>query len=399
MRWFTCTPFPFGGGPDFFARDSGLLSRGFRMIGVESMAVMPGARKREDGTDLIRTDYANLESAEWWRGHKLDGVVLYAWGAPRYRRVAKAIRDSGTTLVLNQDSSGVVSPLCGIRPWLLEQAALSGGFGTIQAATRTLSQITKGLTLGLLRTDPLRALHLRQGDLIAALHPEAAHHFRKLCHVYGGERLAARVAVIPHPVDPSLKWEASSPPKQNRLIAIGRWDDEIQKRPALLTEVTGRLLAENSELEADIVGNLTERIDAWHSTLPTNIAARVKLHGNLPHQELAKLLHQARVFYCPSAYESFNIAAAEAMCCGCSVVAADLPAMASFRWFVSQNSGSLTAKDNADGHLNALRRELALWENGDRNPMVISHAWIDILHADKVALRIVKIIAEQEDPK
>ena len=42
MRWFTCTPFPFGGGPDFFARDSGLLCRGFRMIGVESMAVMPG---------------------------------------------------------------------------------------------------------------------------------------------------------------------------------------------------------------------------------------------------------------------------------------------------------------------------------------------------------------------
>jgi glycosyltransferase involved in cell wall biosynthesis len=205
--------------------------------------------------------------------------------------------------------------------------------------------------------------------------------------------------VIPHPVDPSLKWEASSPPKQNRLIAIGRWDDEIQKRPALLTEVTGRLLAENSELEADIVGNRTERIDAWHSTLPASIAARVKLHGKLPHQELAKLLHQARVFYCPSAYESFNIAAAEAMCCGCSVVAADLPAMASFRWFVSQNSGSLTAKDNADGHLDALRRELALWENSSRNPMVISHAWIDILHADKVALRIVKIIAEQKDPK
>lgn len=163
--------------------------------------------------------------------------------------------------------------------------------------------------------------------------------------------------------------------------------------------MTGRLLAENSELEADIVGNRTEHIDAWHSTLPTSIAARVKLHGKLPHQELAKLLHQARVFYCPSAYESFNIAAAEAMCWGCSVVAADLPAMASFRWFVSQDSGTLAAKDNADGHLDALRRELALWENSSRNPMVISDAWIDILHADKVALRIVKIIAEQQDPK
>jgi hypothetical protein len=204
--------------------------------------------------------------------------------------------------------------------------------------------------------------------------------------------------VIPHPVAPSLKWEASSPPKQNRLIAIGRWDDEIQKRPALLTEVTGRLLAKNSELEVDIVGNRTERIDAWHSSLPPSIAARINVHGKLPHQELAKLLHQARVFYCPSAYESFNIAAAEALCCGCSVVAADLPAMASFRWFVSQDSGTLAAKDNADGHLDALGREFALWENGGRDPMAVSSTWAATLHADKVAEHIVKIIAERKNP-
>ena len=394
-RWYTCTPFPFGCGPDFFTRDSGLLSRGFRAIGVESMAVMPGERKPEDEADLIRTDYADLESAEWWRGHKLDGVVLYAWGAPRYRRVAKAIRDSGAKLVLNQDSSGMVSPLCGIRPWLREQAALNGGFGTI----RTAVAFAKGLTLGLLRTDPLRAYHLRQGDIIAALHPEAAENFRKLCQIYGGKSLAERVAVIPHAISPSLAYEEGSPPKQNRMIAIGRWDDVIQKRPTLLTEVIGRLLFGNPSVVIEIVGNLTDQINLWHASLPPDAARRVHLHGKLPHEEIRRLLLAARVLYCPSAYESFHIAAAEALCCGCSVVAADLPAMASFRWFVSRSSGTLAATDDAGGHLDALGREFALWDNGSRDPLAISQTWVASLHADKVAERIIKVIAERQNPR
>lgn len=399
MRWFTCTPLPFGGGPDFFARDSGLLSRGFRKIGVESMAVMPGERKPEDEADLIRTDYANLESAEWWRAHKLDGVVLYAWGAPRYRRVAKAIHDSGTRLVLNQDSSGMVSPLSGIWPWLREQAALNGGRASPRTTIRTAAAIAKGITLGLLRTDPLRAAHLRQGDIIAALHPEAAENFRRLCWIYGGKKLAARVAVIPHAISPSLAYELSSPPKQNRIIAIGRWDDVIQKRPALLTEVIGRLLSQDVHVAVDIVGNLTEQIERWHHRLPPNISQRVLLHGKLPHGEIRCLLQAARILFCPSAYESFHIASAEALCCGCSVVAADMPAMASFRWFVSRESGTLATTDDAQGHLDALERELALWATGRRDPLAVSETWTATLHADKVAERIIKVIAERPNPR
>ena len=58
MRWFTCTPVEFGGGADFFARDSGLLCRGFQALGIDSRAVMPGPAKVLDEPDLIRTDYS-----------------------------------------------------------------------------------------------------------------------------------------------------------------------------------------------------------------------------------------------------------------------------------------------------------------------------------------------------
>ena len=132
MRFFTCTPVAFGGGADFFTRDSGLLCRGFQALGIDSRAVMPGARKPEECADLLRTDYKNLESAEWWRAQDLDGVVLYAWGRPRFRKVAAAIHNAGIFLVLNQDNGGLVSPLAGLRDWLAEQWIHGGqgrGFG------------------------------------------------------------------------------------------------------------------------------------------------------------------------------------------------------------------------------------------------------------------------------
>jgi glycosyltransferase involved in cell wall biosynthesis len=240
---------------------------------------------------------------------------------------------------------------------------------------------------------------LKQGDLIAALHPEAAKNFRRLCHIYGGMSLAERVSVIPHSISPSLAYEQVSPPKQNRIIAIGRWDDVIQKRPALLTEVIGRLLSQDEYVAVDLVGNLTERINAWQHSLPPDAARRVCLYGKLPHGEIRRLLLTARILYCPSAYESFHIASAEALCCGCSVVAADKPALASLRWFVSRDSGTLAATDEVQGHLDALERELALWETGRRDPMAISRTWCETLHADKVAERIIKVIAEHQNPR
>ena len=126
MRIYTCTPVAFGGGADFFSRDSGLLCRGLQMIGVESHAVMPGARQPGDEANLIRTELANLESSEWWASLEIDGVVLYAWGRPKFHKVASAVHAAGIPLILNLDSGGFLSPLVGARDWLVAQWIFGG---------------------------------------------------------------------------------------------------------------------------------------------------------------------------------------------------------------------------------------------------------------------------------
>jgi hypothetical protein len=79
----------------FFARDSGLLCKGFQAVGVHSKAIMPGPSMDGDlVADLIRTDYCNLEDPAWWRSLDAEGVVFYGWGSGKYVKIARAIRQA-----------------------------------------------------------------------------------------------------------------------------------------------------------------------------------------------------------------------------------------------------------------------------------------------------------------
>ena len=393
MRWFTCTPVAFGGRPDFFARDSGLLCRGFQAIGCESRAVMPGERKAEDDADLIRTEFANLESAEWWRGHQLDGVVLYAWGSPKFRKVAKAIHEAGIYLVLNQDNGGLISPLAGFSGWLAEQRILSGMGRESGSSLSFLKRVFRGLTTGLLVTDPLRAEHLRQGDVIACVSPAAAGHYLKLCRVYGGDALANRVKVVPHPVEPSFSYSGTDGKKDRKIAGVGRWKDRLQKRPGLMREVFQLLLESDAGVRIEIAGEPDDGLENWHGSLSPGFQSRVRLHGRVDRTQLAEILRSSEIFYSPSAFESFGIAAGEALSSGCSVVAGRSPSMASFEWFVSEESGALAATDDVLGHLDGLKNELAAWEQGLRNPVSISKVWSGRLHADRIAAQVLEMKA------
>ena len=387
MRIYTCTPVAFGGGADFFARDSGLLCRGFQLLGVESRAVMPGDRTPEDDVDLIRTILSNLESPEWWKSQRLDGVVLYAWGRPKFRKVAKAIHDAGVFLVLNQDNGGLVSPLAGLRDWLLEQWILAGQGRGFSAWLRFSRLSLRGLGIGLLLSDPLRAAHLRQGDVIACVSPRAAEHYMRLCRIYGGADLEDRVRVIPHAVETRFRF--SGGPKRRQVACVGRWQDVIQKRSWLLVEVIGALIASDKDVSVVIAGTVTDQLRLWHESLEPDQANRVRLAGSVARHELAGILDESQVFYSPSAFESFGIAAAEALCSGCSVVAARSLSMAAFEWFVSENSGTLAERNDTQGHLATVRQELDSWNNGMRNARQISDVWCERLHADKVAEQVV----------
>jgi glycosyltransferase involved in cell wall biosynthesis len=387
MRIFTCTPIAFGGGPDFFSRDSGLMCRGLQAVGCDSHAVMPGEAKSEDEPDLIRTAYSNLESAQWWKQQNIDALVLYAWGSPTYRRVAKAIQDAGIFLILNQDHGGLISPRAGFKNWLREQWILTGQGRSASACYHFLSLSARGLSFGLWRTDPRRAQHLKCGNVIACVSPKAAEYFQKLCQHYGGRSLAKRVTVIPHAVESHFSYSGN--PKHRQVICIGRWQDERQKRTWRLIEVISSLLNLDPDVSVLIAGKQSPQLVQWYQSIKPRDQARVKLTGILTREELLKNLQESQVFYSPSGFESFGIAAAEALCCGNSVVAGKSVSMSSFEWFVSENSGRLAEPDLAKEHTQSLLDELNAWRDGHRDPFRISTIWCQRLHATQVAQSVI----------
>lgn len=391
MRIYTCTPRDFAGGEDFFSRDSGLLCRGLSLTGVESRVVMPGLPMDGDGAQVLRASLEDLESSDWWRSQGLDGVVLYSWGRPKFRKVAAAIDRAGIPLILNQDNGGVVSPLNGLLNWLRQQWHQTGQGKGYAAWRRLAYHVVRGMSYGLVLTDPLRRRHLLHGDRIACVSPLAAEHYRKLCRIYGGKKMQAKVTLLPHPVEG--RFVHSGEKKPERVVCVGRWSDETQKRPQLMMAVLERLLAVEP-VEADIVGAATPDLETWHGGLPPELRKRVRLRGRIGRDELAELFAGARVFYSPSAHESFGIAAGEALCSGCSVVAGRLISMGSFVWFTEEDCGTLAQEDDAAGHVAALRIELEKWRDGVRKPEMISERWGRRLHEREVARTVVRLIAD-----
>ena len=385
-RWLTCTPVRFPGDESFFARDSGLLCRGFQALGVPCQAVMPGPPLPGDCTrDLIRTAYRNLESPPWWRATGAEGVVLYAWGAARYFPVARAIRQAGLKLVCNLDTSGTFGILGGPLEYWGALWRIQNGLGiSPRSLTVFGAKFLSSFTWSLLKHDLGRSRHLHQADLIGAVSPLAVERIRRVCRWYGGEALASRVRLIPHPV--AMVMTYSNQIKKPRVVTVGRWTPEAwrQKNPFLLSEVATRVLHQNPRSEFVVVGAMEEGLRRRMLESAGSAADRIRITGRLSHPNLVDLYQVSQVSLCTSNHESFHISSAEALCCGCSVVAPSLPELPSFAWFTSEASGRLAAR-----HPSALARavldELALWSQAGRDASQIAPPWCRRLHADRVA--------------
>jgi hypothetical protein len=194
--------------------------------------------------------------------------------------------------------------------------------------------------------------------------------------------------MIPHPVAPYLRYDGS--PKKSRIVCVGRWDDHVQKNPALAVSAIIYVLSRRPECDAVFIGSGRACIEslAGEAGLP---ADRILILDKLRHPELVGYFQSAQVSLCSSYYESGHIVSEEALCCGCSVVAPDLPALPSLKYYVSRQSGRLGGS-TADTLGAALLEEIDCWASGGRDAAAISRQWCYELHADRIAENTVRAL-------
>ena len=312
---------------------------------------------------LIRTEYANLESVEWWKSLQIDALVLYSWGAPRYRRVASAVRKAGIFLHIHMDTSGnFLGPAYASMPWY-------------RRLKRRL--IVKA-------HDLFRSWHLRQADVLT-MGPVVAEKISRM--LFYGKWVREKCFPMPSPVSPSCRYEGEM--KENVILCIGRWEDTFQKRPEMLMATLSHYYAGGGSAYTKIFGNLTDELRTWHAQLPAETAEKVELVGYLKNSLLWQEYKKSRVVLCSSRFEGSHIVSSEALCCGCSVVTAPLQeSLCNVIWYTSRESGAVAVEDSAVALADALHQEITHWEAGHRNPVSIAEAWQPHFHADIVLNKI-----------
>jgi glycosyltransferase involved in cell wall biosynthesis len=117
------------------------------------------------------------------------------------------------------------------------------------------------------------------------------------------------------------------------------------------------------------------------------IADRLEFVDYVKPEALPDLYRRAKIGFWSSRWEGQQGTAAQALCCGCSVVSSSTAQNSCFRHYVSRESGRLAPHNTADALSDELIIEADAWESGDRDPARISQIWRREFHASEVAQR------------
>lgn len=375
-------PMEFRDVPEFWQRDAGLVCLGFRAIGVESKFIALGATSPRDNLPLILANREQAEDAAWWRQRQPDGVVL--WAAHRVDAIARAIKAAGARLVVHLDTDGYCSPRAGFWSYL------RGTADAFRADGRRPAWLLAALKTFLYHWIPQLHDHGFQSlaataDLLTINSPLAEQRVRRLFAQWGKSNLAEKVNLIPSP----LALDATYDPgvaKQPQIVAAGRWQSYQKDAPKAL-RVLWRVLQAHPGYSALMIGSGVEMLERSRARLPAGTQARIKLAGYLTRAELLQSYRHSQIMFVSSRFESLNLAAVEALACGCSVVG--WGQIASLAYLASASSGT-TASSRADAdYADALSAEIAAWQRGERQPEAFSRHWRERFAAPRYAASLL----------
>ena len=379
-KWFTCTPERFEANQAFFWRDSGLLCRGLQAMGHESKVIMFRPAYAEDPPDVLRATQKEMESAQWWRSLKLDGILMVAWARHRHTPIVKAIAASGTKLVLQVDGNGSGYPILdqieSLKTFWRAERGTGRSWG-IRSAAFLKETVLTGIRR-LVRCSYLKYRHMRYATVVTCQTPTSLERHNRLCTLFGGRQHGVNLKLAGMPIPGNFSWDPSIP-KEKRIVAMGRWDDLRQKRANVLMEVCAPIARLHPDLHIDIFGAKTKALADWHAALETGLQQRIHLYGYLPKAvppELVLAMKKAQVSFFPSSHESGPLALLEGLTCGVTTVGLDTPDLPVTRWAAACHHGDLAGHDTTEAYVAALEQALGKWERGEYSPKEISEFWV-----------------------
>lgn len=391
-RILACVPMPYSETGGFWFRDLGLITLTLREMGYDASLVTLKREEDEKTTSpVIGASMSELNSAAWWRSLKPDGIILSTWSAPRYDALRRAAVSSTNRVLEKLDTDGHRSALIGGWDYFL------GFLSHYRESDRSRAENLLSPFLASARTIALRWFPfllerpmvetMALIPVLTAESPIAAVRMERFLKLF--LRNPPPVHCVLHPVNDLRMQPEVGRKRDNKVVSVGGWHRYQKDFPLLLKSLI-LFLESQPSWRAEIIGHLPDGFSLHEVEAKQEVKSRLNFLGPLSNEAVAERNQTSKIFFVSSRHESFHIAAAEALCCGCSVVAPS--SIASMIFFVSGNSGTLSHRRSPLDFADALNAEVIAWGEGWRQPEEISKTWRSRVGAHNVAQRLLDLL-------
>lgn len=179
-------------------------------------------------------------------------------------------------------------------------------------------------------------------------------------------------SIVPNSVDTDLfHYSTTNQPTKLQLFMATNWSSVKNPFP-IIRAIQSLSTKQDIELRIGGDGALLDKMKAEVEKL--NLSQQVLFLGRLEPAEMASEFQKSHAFICASNYETFSVVCVEALCCGCPVIATNIPAITEY---LSPDSGilvdefeqQLSDEESTERWKNAIQKSL---ENQSYNRKAIS---------------------------
>lgn len=329
---------------------------------------------------LIQKTLNELETEQFWSKCDSDVILAYTWLSKSYTSLVEKMKLGGKKVLIKSDSNGRIGypfqPVY-LRVPLLERL-------TVRDIVRNIGwRLPFKFLHSKTTTQIIRQIELSDGVIVES--PDALSNLNFFLATWARRDLIEKTHFVPNPVTPEFV-ESEIGRKENIVVSYGRWDDFKYKNTQVMIRNVVEFLKERHDYRSIIFGTGTEKIKSLIEDTPKNVRDRISVLGSIEHKKVHDFLTNAKIFFLPSRSESFSIAAAEAICMGCSVVSTPLE---SLRYLSMEGfSGTVASTFDREAILAALLQDSIKWESGCYEPDKIATFWRAKLNRKSVAKSI-----------
>jgi glycosyltransferase involved in cell wall biosynthesis len=321
-----------------------------------------------------------MKQPSFWREVGAAAVLIVTWH--RMAEELQAIREAGSRAVAISDSDGRAGTKLFWR-WNLERQILYQptriaklrffkNWLTLQARQRFWRSFPE---------DRLSVESTRESDVVALGHQQGVANFRRFLQSMGAGELGEKLRVVPFTIGASFLSCPLPEQKENRIVAIGRWNDP-QKNAELMAATLRLFLKRNPETKVDIFGQGGEPFFGEMQKEFPGLAYR----GTQQQEVVAETLARARAILFSSRWEGCPHAAIEMLALGGTLVGTRMPSLESW---IEEGSYGRVAAPRPGALAKAIEEEMKAWDTGRRDAQAIAATWRERVRPETVCAALL----------